>query len=483
MADRSVTAATSTPANFVATTLAAKGKLQTGTQTYTFSGTVGKSWLIGNPYPCPIDMETVAYNNLETAVYAWDPNLTGFSANTTGNYCAFDITNWAAGPVSGNSTKFFQSGQAFFVKPAAANASIVFTENNKATSTQNNTQTTGSLNMLADIFNIKLYHIKADGSKVETDGTRAKFGATYSANVDANDAIKFTTAGIENLSLKRNNKNLTIEARPYITTVDTLFLDIQNLNIGANYEFKMNPINFDASVSSCMLVDNFLGTQTPVSLTAVSNMSFNITSVAGSNNANRFYIVFAAGGILPINNLVLKATKQASSVAINWLVTGEKNVTNYIIEKSVNNKDYEPIEVVAAKNIGNTNYSSLDKKPAIGNNYYRIKANNITGNYSYSNTAAVNFETQASKGFTIYPNPITDNKFILQLNNMKAGKYTINIYNMQGQIILVKQLQHNGNNTNIAMQFATKVAAGTYNLALIDEAGMKESIEVVVAEN
>ena len=46
-----------------------------------------------------------------------------------------------------------------------------------------------------------------------------------------------------------------------VQNADSLFLNTTSLNV-ADYQFKVNPINFDASVSSCKLVDRFLNIET-----------------------------------------------------------------------------------------------------------------------------------------------------------------------------------------------------------------------------
>lgn len=81
--DRRILPAGSTPYNFNGTTLAAKGLLQTGTQVFNFTGTSGKSWLLGNPYASPISMDSVTMSNIGQYVNIWDPNLTGYTQNTT----------------------------------------------------------------------------------------------------------------------------------------------------------------------------------------------------------------------------------------------------------------------------------------------------------------------------------------------------------------------------------------------------------------
>ena len=297
--DRTVTPNSYDPYAFVTTTLAARGKLQTGTQTFNYTGAANKSWMVGNPYACPIDMSLVTFGgSAPKYVYVWDPNLASSynEVDITGNYVTFDRSSWSAGAPGSSITQYFQTGQCFFIVPTTTTASVTFHENDK-NAIQNN-QTVGTGNGLADLFNITLSSIKTDGSRRTIDGARAKFGSNYSGGVDTDDAYKWSSTGIENMSLKRNGSLLTIEARPYITGTDSLFLNITNLFVGSNYEFKVNPVNFDASVSSCKLVDKFLNTETPISLSNATLINFNVTNVSGSNAVGRFYVLFNAAGSL-----------------------------------------------------------------------------------------------------------------------------------------------------------------------------------------
>lgn len=477
--DRTVIPNGSNPNPFVATTLASKGLLQTGTQIFNFTGTSNSYWLVGNPYACPVDMSAVTYNNIGDFVYVWDPNLAGSSPNTCGGYAAFDRTSWVTPATAGSSTKYFQSGQAFFIKPNSATASVQFTESNKATTQQNN-QVTGIANGSTDIFNIKLLSVKTDGTRTEADGVRAKFGNGYSVNVDENDALKFTSS-IENISLSRNGKLLVIEARPYITTTDTLFLNMTATSIGANYEFKVSPINFDASVNSCKLVDNFLNTETTISLNSNTIIGFNVTSVTGSNASNRFYIVFNTTGSLPTNNLNIKAYKKNNTVVVGWESVTENNVKHYSIEKSIDGNNFNKLATVTAKNNNMTNnYTLVDNTPN-SVNYYRIKTINNNSNEKYSDIVKVEMNIKGVS-ISIYPNPVKGSTIGVQLNNIESGKYTVKLFNISGQEVWKSTIPHNGNNGIVNLQLNKKISAGNYELQLIDVKGNNYKEMVLVTE-
>jgi hypothetical protein len=339
------------------------------------------------------------------------------------------------------------------------------------------------MNGLADIFNIKLLSIRGDGSKTEVDGVRAKFGAGYAAAVDANDADKWTTPGIENMSLMRNNKSLVIEARPYIVGTDSLFLNMSSLIVGANYEYKVNPINFDASVSSCKLVDNFLNTETPISLTSITTIGFNVTSVSGSGAANRFYVVFNGAGSLPTNGLTVKAYKKNKTVVIDWEAVAEHGVQVYNVEKSIDGNNFSKLGEAAAINANATSeYSLIDNNPVVGVNYYRIKTIQNNSNTVYSKIVRVEMSDKGVKSITVYPNPVKGSTIGVQMSNLEAGVYAARLFNSLGQEVWTNSVKHNGNNGSISLDLGKVLAAGSYQLSFTDTKGNSFNQSIAVVE-
>ena len=63
--------------------------------------------------------------------------------------------------------------------------------------------------------------------------------------------------------------------------------------------------------------------------------------------------------------------------------------------------------------------------------------------------------------FNIYPNPIRNENFQVEVSNLLSGKYTINLYNLSGQVIVNKVVDHNGR-TLIYMISADNLPSGLY---------------------
>ena len=286
------------------------------------------------------------------------------------------------------------------------------------------------------------------------------------------------------MSLTRAGKSLVIESRPYITTTDSLFVNLTTTSAGANYEFTVNPINFDASVSNCKLVDNFLNIETPISLTSITTVGFNVTSVAGSSAANRFYFVFNGAGSLASNSLTVKAYKKNNTVVVDWEAIAENNMKMYDVEKSIDGSNFSYLTNETAKN-GNTTskYSFIDNNPVIGVNYYRIKSTQVNNSTKYSAIVRVEMTDKGIKSITVYPNPVKGNVIGLQMNNLEAGEYTARLFNVAGQEIWNKGITHNGNNGAISIQLQKALSSGNYQLQLTNDAkGTKYQQTVLVVE-
>ncbi|MFY7965898.1 MAG: hypothetical protein ACOVO1_13450, partial [Chitinophagaceae bacterium] len=263
--DKTVTAGVNNA--WVSTTLASKGDIKRGTQTITLNGLNGRYGAIPNPYLSPVDVSLLSYTGIagNNASYHWDPSLGSF-----GGWVSINNTNWSG---ISDFRRNMQIGQSALVLMNSATASVVFEEADKVST--KTTQQTGAGNGLQDNFKTTLYIANSDGSKTRADEMFVAFKNGYNPNFDGNeDAVKMNNSG-ENLSSKRDNTLIAIEARPYIQNSDSIFMNFTNTRV-ANYEFEFDPSNFDATVTSAKLVDKFLNNETPISLSAKTTVPFSV---------------------------------------------------------------------------------------------------------------------------------------------------------------------------------------------------------------
>jgi hypothetical protein len=297
------------------TTLRTTGTLVTGpvssfTNSFTGGGALN---LVTNPYPSPIDWSLVqpACTNVTSAYTFWDPNF--------GTRGGFVTVNTAGVASSGSATQFIQSGQAFFVE---SNGGI------PAVSIQESHKSAGNNNMVfivppppIESFRTELYFTEPNGYRRIADGAVAVYDNNYSAATDGNDAREVNNWD-ENIAIAREGKHLAIEQRPVITTRDSLPIFMNNMKQLA-YEFEFTPAVFTNTSLEAVLIDHYLGTRTPLSVTDVVVVPFTVTTDSGSFASNRFMVMFgkATLPVTPISN-----TRPAISVAPNPISGNEIRV-------------------------------------------------------------------------------------------------------------------------------------------------------------
>ncbi|UAY53604.1 T9SS type A sorting domain-containing protein [Ferruginibacter albus] len=98
---------------------------------------------------------------------------------------------------------------------------------------------------------------------------------------------------------------------------------------------------------------------------------------------------------LPVNLTGFSATGNSNKNIVQWSTASEQNCADFTVERSSDANTWSAIGTV--KGNGTTsvahNYSFIDAEPLNGINYYRIKQNDIDGQYYTSVTKQVNFKT------------------------------------------------------------------------------------------
>jgi hypothetical protein len=107
---------------------------------------------------------------------------------------------------------------------------------------------------------------------------------------------------------------------------------------------------------------------------------------------------------LPISVDSFNGATDNANVILLWK-TPRRRPGTFIIEKSLNGFVFDSIDVVHENGFteGYGSYESIDRNPATGLNYYRLKSISVEGS-EYSKITAVNFQ-QDYEGFTLFPNP------------------------------------------------------------------------------
>jgi glucose/arabinose dehydrogenase len=451
------------------TTLRATGSVLVGHQS--FAGLTGNSGfnLITNPYPSAINWASVysASSGLSQFYTYWDPKY-----GTRGGYVTVK-TDGTKTPAT-NADVNIQAGQAFFVQASGAESPTVnIDETDKSTTNNIGVMRVGTQ---TEKLGMSLYFYDVNNNRKIADGVLSAYNNDYSKTVDSNDAVQIANWD-EDVAINRFGSMLSIESRPLPDNTDTIFLTAARLK-NQNYEWQFEPSNFQTTNLQPYLIDNFLNTRFPISITANTVIPFGVTSQQASSSSDRFMIVFSRNSVLPLNITSVTANRNEKSIQVDWKTTAEAGVANYEVEKSSNGQQFTKVGMVAAK--GNATSSSLynwiDVTPFIGTNYYRIKANSIGGSYDLSSVVKVEPIYDGTQKL-VFPNPITGNVMSLFLK-MDKGRYKASVMNHLGQKVYSTVIEHQGGSTTYTFQLPNNLAKGAYNLQLTGN-NVKFSISLI----
>ncbi|MBR5434171.1 MAG: T9SS type A sorting domain-containing protein [Bacteroidales bacterium] len=128
------------------------------------------------------------------------------------------------------------------------------------------------------------------------------------------------------------------------------------------------------------------------------------------------------------------ATNLSQSVLLEWTTSSEENNSYFIVERSINGRDWERIGKVIGAGTSSVehSYSFEDTKPIAGISYYRLKQTDFNGEYSYSSIKCINRPNETEDYMTVYPNA-NANSFIVE--GISIAACPIEVYDIVGHKI------------------------------------------------
>jgi len=454
------------------TVLRATGTIRQGTQSAVTVSATGTGYtLVGNPYPSPVDFEAIAGTaNLNQNYYLWDPTLTG-----NYGYGGYRLVQRTApntyqqtpvvlgGPVSDPTIRYIHSGQAFFLKATGSNASVVFTEAAKASSTS---IVNPFVNFVGDqqlVVNL-LIEDTVQQTTALADGFRVQFNDNY-LNTGSDDIQKISNSN-ENLSVLVDGTPVIVVNRPLISANDTLFLNMTGTRI-RNYRLQLGTFDLVQTSLAAKLVDSYLGRSTPLNLSIINEISFAVNADPASSAANRFMIVFSPGATLPFSFTSIRAYREQEQVNVEWKVTAQSDIHHYDVERSANGLNFVKLTEVAATGINGSNavYSVIDQLPLAGDNYYRIRSFSNGGGIKISPVAKVTM-TKGEPSISVYPNPVTKSGLGLLFAEMQKGSYQLRMLNVMGQAVMTQSVSHSGGSASLSVPLSQAIGKGLYRLEI-----------------
>lgn len=125
---------------------------------------------------------------------------------------------------------------------------------------------------------------------------------------------------------------------------------------------------------------------------------------------------------LPLKFVGLSAFRVAKGIQLQWKVAYEDDVKEYQVERSDNGAQFQTVTTTLAQNVNVYNW--LDGAPLSGKNYYRIKAVDNDGAFTFSDVTSAN-AAQVSSSLVIYPNPVIGSAVNVKLAGLAQDNYSL----------------------------------------------------------
>ena len=130
--------------------------------------------------------------------------------------------------------------------------------------------------------------------------------------------------------------------------------------------------------------------------------------------------------------LYIHALKNGTHTDIDWMMAKDENVDFYEVEVSTDGNTFAVMEETNSERVNSPRqYELVDMNPVYGENYYRLKVNQLDGTYFYSSIRKVNFDIDFDD-VILYPNPTHENIYI-DMRDFAGKTGLVEIFNGLGQ--------------------------------------------------
>jgi len=231
---------------------------------------------------------------------------------------------------------------------------------------------------------------------------------------------------------------------------------------------------------------SFTGTSSPANYSQGSEVIH--PTVAWDATDNWWTVTFPVSGFsgfflgtsskpLPLNLLQFTAAPQGYAVNLHWRTTDEINTQQFIVQHSPDGNTFNPIGTVAAKNTtGQNQYAFTDNHPLTGNNFYRLKMQDLNGGFTYSPIVEVAIADIPAICMA-YPNPAINSASLL-FNSTSSSNYNIEISDLSGNV-LTRMTGISAIGLNKVDVDLHTYAPGTYTITLVDTEHGRQSIRLL----
>lgn len=191
----------------------------------------------------------------------------------------------------------------------------------------------------------------------------------------------------------------------------------------------------------------------------------NTNTTANSFAVDDICVIAPQAGTLPVSLTALKGTYANGVARLSWGTQQESNSAYFEIERSSDGSNFTSIGRTAAAGVSvlERNYRFDDIKVNNGTNYYRLKAVDKDGSFTYSNIVVLNVSIKGISITGIYPSPFID-------------KVNVTVAAETNSTVTIRLLDNTGKQLR---QQISQVNKGVNNLALYNLGGLAQGLYLV----
>ncbi|MCC6287833.1 MAG: T9SS type A sorting domain-containing protein [Chitinophagaceae bacterium] len=165
---------------------------------------------------------------------------------------------------------------------------------------------------------------------------------------------------------------------------------------------------------------------------------------------------------LPIHLLTFSGNRVKETSTLQWTTAGEETGDIFIIERSMDGRQFYSIGNLAAKGSGNNQYEWMDKSD-VAVVYYRISIHSAAGKIMYSNTIKLSNNADTKNNIRLLQNPVHSNIF-LEVNSERNGIIEIQLADITGRNVLRKMLNIQKGTNQLSINIPLNLSNNIYIL-------------------
>jgi len=175
---------------------------------------------------------------------------------------------------------------------------------------------------------------------------------------------------------------------------------------------------------------------------------------------------------LPVDLLYLEGYRKDNKNELLWSTASETNADYYSIERSSDGVNFETIgQIPAAGNsIEVLEYTFTDHHPGNVQQYYLLKQVDFNGDFEYFGPVAIGRNSVNMEIQNPYPNPLTEDRMLLDLNIVHSTKFNSRIVDLTGRILIHQEYSLERGSHQLQVDLSG-FAPGVYEWSLTDELG------------